>query len=111
MLDLTKPVQTIKGTPIEILTTRLMGSYSVLGKTQSGNYYLWKRDGSCLPDGYALEDDLENVPEKREVWLNVYNKDIICLNRSRKEADNNKSEGRVARIKVILKHIEGRFDE
>lgn len=110
MLDLNKPVRIKYGTPIEILTTRLMGSYPVLGKTQ-GKYCLWKKDGSCLPDGYAPEDDLENVPEETEVWLNVYNDDIICINRSRKETDNSASVGRIGRIKVILKDIEGRFDE
>ena len=111
MLNLDKPVRIKYGTPIEILTTRLMGSYPVLGKTQSGDYCLWKKDGSCLPDGYAPEDDLENVPEEREVWLNVYDDNVICLNQSRKEADNSASHGRIGRVKILLEDVEGRFDE
>ena len=52
MLDLTKPVRMKNGIPIEILTTSLMGSYSILGKHQE-KYYLWKSDGLCLLDAYA----------------------------------------------------------
>jgi hypothetical protein len=109
MLDLTKPVRMKSGVPVKILSTHLMGSYPILGQTQ-GEYCVWKRDGSCLPDGYALEDDLENVPEERKVWLNVY-EDVTRCHSDREEADMAACSGRIARVKIILRGVEGRYDE
>lgn len=110
MLDLTKPVRMKSGVSVNVLSTHLMGSYPILGEIEHGVYCVWNRDGSCLPDGYALEDDLENVPEEREVWLNVY-EDVIRCHSDREEANKAACSGRIARVKIILKDVAGRYDE
>ena len=74
-LDLTKPMQTRDGQPVEIITTKgRYPKFPIVGYIGSFEYLeLWALDGSNrVAQGRA---ELVNVPEPQRVvdfWVNVY---------------------------------------
>jgi hypothetical protein len=86
MIDFTKPIQTRDGHPVEIISTNLRGPHPVIGYVgNSKTFDQWTAEGK-----YALGAgcfDLVNVPEKRVIWLNVYERGMITRHDSRHLAD------------------------
>ena len=75
MVDYTKPVRTI-GTkePAKIISLDGREPYSVLGYIgESVNIKSWTIDGLYLVEGGVSDFlNLENIPQKRSGWRNVY---------------------------------------
>jgi hypothetical protein len=63
-IDFTKPVETIDGTPVQIISTKGRGKYPILGYIGNKSQYVT----SWMPDGFYLSD-------KSESGLNLRNKD------------------------------------
>lgn len=66
----------------------------------------------CREDGHSTDGyDIENVPEKRTGWINIYAPKLYPskIHKTKLLADNHASSARIARIK--LEYEEGQFDE
>lgn len=71
-IDITKPVRTKDGQTVEIVTDKGRGTYPFLGYVGDETLLKsWARDGKCYIGGSSL-NDIENVPERREWFYNVY---------------------------------------
>ena len=110
--DPTKPVQTVSGEPVTILTHEREGQFPIVALvgaaqdvvtyTSNGWYYL-----TGAPSG----KDLVNVPQKHKlrVWVNIYPGDLWRpgCHFSKEIADNRASVHRVACICLDLEYEEG----
>lgn len=76
-LDLSKPVGTKSTkTPVEIITTNARGNYPVAGYIGDNEVIeLWTINGKYAGEHHDSPYDLENVPQKRSGWVNVYSED------------------------------------
>ena len=64
MIDYTKPVQTVSGEPVEIITTKGRGKYPIVGYIASSwDLRTWTKYGTGVI-GNLGATDLINVPEK-----------------------------------------------
>ena len=108
MTDFTKPVQTRSGLPVTIITTEGRGKYPVLGYIDQDEVpFRWDENGEhTISDAF----NLINVPEKRVMYVNVYNdNEPVYRCQSRKDADEKECKKRIACIRV--EYTEGQFDE
>lgn len=107
-LDFTKPVQTITTRqPVEIITTRARHPvYKVHGYIDDDDIVtVFTLDGRLSEHGLRF---LENVPEKRELHLNIYpnhdersnEKYIVTQHDTREEADAAATSERIACVKA-----------
>ena len=115
-LDLTKPVQTRDGQPVEIITTKgRYPEFPIVGYIGSSEYIeLWALDGSNR--NVRGRADLVNVPEPKRVvdfWVNVYPNNFDSYRPlsylSKDAADQCVRENRIACIHV--RWIEGKGAE
>ena len=76
MIDLTKPVQTRDGLKVRVLCTNMKGRDTVAGviTDHDGTDMVdaWQADGHYNIGPEEARTDLINVPEKRVVWVNMY---------------------------------------
>ena len=111
--DPTKPVQTRDGRKARIVSDRLSGGahkFIAIITHENGceNGYTYDEGGYyyCLSNPCGL--DLVNVPEKREMWVNVYEGcDILVRHDSRDSADSNATGNRIACVRVEYEDGEG----
>lgn len=74
MVDFTKPVQTSDGRPVEIITTKGRAPYPVIGYVDDNSMPIsWTIRGRQYSDESPSANDLINVPEKREYWVDFVN--------------------------------------
>jgi hypothetical protein len=66
----------------------------------------YTENGSYSLEGIPCNQDIENVPEDRFTWVNLYSGGGVW--QSKEEADCHASEGRIGRVKIKL---EERWDE
>ena len=111
--DPTKPVQTRDGRKARIVSDKVSrGGYKYIAiiSEESGDEWsgTFISDGSYYASGDACHRDLINVPEKREMWVNVYEGcDILVRHESRDSADSNATGNRIACIRVEYEVGEG----
>lgn len=107
MLDLTKPVQTRDGRRVRILCTdRQDEKFPIIALVQdlfecNERLYSYTKRGFANVGGGPSSCDLVNVPEKRSMWVNVYEKanNDVCHS-TKREADKNQVPGRIACIEL-----------
>lgn len=114
-IDWTKPVEGIECEPCRVICTDRAGTYPivVLAKYPSGHEACWQlTTGGCSGIGSGYPPLVRNVPEKfeRTVWVNVYSGSSHGYG-TRKLADMNASENRIACIKTTITGHVGQFDE
>jgi len=109
-IDFTKPVQTKKYKyPVKILTTEVRGLSSVLGYIGDGTCLCgWNSEGKMCSSG-GHENDLENVPEKKVMYVNVYMDGSSRVCDLKEEVIKLQSEKCIACIRI--EYTEGQFDE
>jgi hypothetical protein len=114
-LDLNKPVQTRDGRKARIICTdRKSVMYQVVALVESSD---GSEEGACsytktgqYHAGYQDQSDLVNVPEKRTVYLNMYEDGReIRIHKTREAADKSAAESREACVKVP--YTVGQFDD
>lgn len=108
--DPTKPVQTRDGKEARVYAVHTNQSFAIHGAYYEGSWRIhgWQMDGKDAFAGNAL--DLINIPEEREVWVNIYKgKDTYSRYAyfSREEALTDKGKGCIACVKVKFKIGEG----
>jgi hypothetical protein len=110
-LDLTKPVRTITTRqPVEIITAKARHPvYKVHGYIGDDEIAtVFTLDGRLSENGAQF---LENVPEERELYLNIYpnsnscsqDRYVITQHSTREEADAAAGDGRVACVRADLR--------
>lgn len=117
-LDLSKPVQTRDGRPVEIKYVDESLEFAINGiityKNGKRHSASWRMDGAIYSDGYPSENDLVQAPELRiEGWLNLYDARPIAqqvgntIHPTKEEADEFADADRTACIKVSYRKGEG----
>lgn len=108
-IDWTKPVQTRDGRSVEIITTKGRENQPVLGYVADRTeLWSWFSDGHFLSQRTYSLNDIVNVPERRELWLNVYEGGDAECYAVREDADNSRSSyERIACVHVKYKVGEG----
>ena len=74
-IDWTKPVQTKNGWSPRIISREGPPDYPYVGVVTTMtkvHLFAWNGEGQILPEGSLSEWDLINVPEKHELWVNVW---------------------------------------
>lgn len=112
MIDWTKPVRTVKRKlPVEIISTNGRGAYPIVGYAGSGDSLdNWTKDGT-----FDLSEttvwDLENAPEKKAGYINIYPKEYISdkIYESRSCADSSSCFDRIACIRI--EYEDGQSDD
>lgn len=117
-IDWSKPVQTRDGRPVEIITAKARGQYSMLGYIgDRPALWAWDRDGRWSAHSSPDVNDLINVPEERELWLNVYEDGEGYAHVTRTLAENgerirvDKTIPRIACVHVKYRVGEGLTDD
>lgn len=115
-IDWSKPIQTDEDDPrsARVLCTDYVSPHglpvvaAVMSANGTENLWSCSLDGSVVGDAWRFR----NVPEKlsREVWVNLY-QDCAYGYSSRKVADVNRSDNRLACIKTTITGHVGQFDE
>lgn len=114
-IDWSKPVQTRGGKPVEIITTKGRGSHPVIGYVG----YTEILDGWMIDGTYngkkPTDRDLINVPEERNLWVNVYEDGCSFAHANRDTAEyacsvRLKNSPRIACVHVKYKIGEGLND-
>ncbi len=117
-LDPTKPVQTRDGRKARIIATDRNGSYYpiialVSSKNSKEEIIVSYRPNGSEVDGLSLRPlDLINVPEERELWVNVYNNTYSTTHPDQEQADRSTSlhgYTRIARLRI--RFTVGQMDE
>ena len=114
LLDLTKPVQTVDGRSVTIITTGGRGGYPVIGYLEdSDGPYTWSAEG-IYDIGSESTQDLVNVPEERVVYVNIY-EDFSAVHATYQAAynashANGRADGRLLARKRVVVAV-GCFDE
>lgn len=107
-LDLSKPVQTRDGQPVTIFTTERPNSpYPVVGMTNEGTILTYTAQGKSYSDSREHALDLMNVPERRTIWLNIYENRPPREYSSRDQANFFADPGRIACVEVTYTEGEG----
>ena len=112
--DPTKPVQTRDGRKARIVSDKVSrGGYKYIAiiSEESGDEWsgTFISDGSYYASGDACHRDLINVPEKREMWVNVYDGSYKSPvgHDSRESADLCSFQNRIACVRVEYEVGEG----
>lgn len=72
MIDFSKPVQTVDGRSVEIITTTARKPHCVLGYIgDDDEVWSWTESGEMFEE-YPAINNLKNVPEKIVTYHNVY---------------------------------------
>jgi hypothetical protein len=73
MIDLTKPLQTRDGNPVELLATNARGRFPLIGYIGAcEGRYTWLENGRYTELDEESEHDLMNVPQVKHMYVNVY---------------------------------------
>lgn len=115
VLDFTKPIETVDGRPVEIITQAARDHHYPI-KAYIGNAQTLE---SFTEDGYYHEDlrdhpaNLRNAPERLTGYVNMYPKrpssDSFTIHATRAIADREAGANRIGVTKVEL--VAGKFDE
>ena len=113
MIDINKKYRTRDGREVRIYATDGTDDQSIHGAVKDGNGWTiaaWYSDGVHARSNRNGPRDLIEVRprHKRTVWVNVYEGDWDAYTASsKKDADENAADGRIACIKVELDFEEG----
>lgn len=112
-LDLTKPLQTVGGEHAELVYNGLSGPFplAVVIHFNDGTRIMrtFRLDGSLYGDDDSQEN-LRNVPERGECWVNIYSDGSRCspsAHRTRERADEYARHDRIACVRVEYEEGEG----
>ena len=113
--DPTKPVRTRDGKPARIIATDLKSDHPIVAAVKDKNgdeyHYGYTKNGHWIDDSYEGAIDLVNIPEKHELWVNVYDSCFGGFNlkphATREAADNNAREARIACLHLTFEEGEG----
>jgi len=121
-IDWSKPVETMSGLPVTILTREARGPYPVLANVgQDPQYYSYTSEGS-LYSGIESEYDLRNVVPKPLEQTTVHYENVYKTSdgkglkgggityETRARADEKATSIRVGCIRVERKLVEGQYD-
>lgn len=106
MIDWTKPVQTRDGRKARVICTDMRGGVGqltvvVLIEHQDGEYVVTTRaNGWFWAGGMACE--IVNVPERTELWTNMYENGTARCYLSRSIADRVAGDDRIGVIRITL---------
>lgn len=109
--DPTKPYCRRDGKPARIVHTFRTGNHMVI-LDNLDDWIIVNSDGEYEDSGYN-DNDLINIPEKHEGWLNVYKPSLLesfstsHIYSNKKQADCGAICGRIACIKVSFTEGEG----
>lgn len=109
-IDWSKPVQTRDGRPVEIITTKGRDRlYPVMGYIADNTAPdHWDSKGRFYAGQTAgCPADLVNVPEERELWLNVNEGGVFFGYDTKQDAATFAGTGRIACVHVKYKVGEG----
>lgn len=100
-IDWDKPVQTIGGKKVRIYARDGGGMYPVHGAVMDTPGTLWRQqywtsDGKFRSGEYETQEDLVNVPNKVDIWINIYRDDTFGVYPSREQADRAPRRDRLA---------------
>tara|TARA_R110000868_G_scaffold42836_3_gene144512 strand:- start:627 stop:974 length:348 start_codon:yes stop_codon:yes gene_type:complete len=112
MIDINKTYRTRDGREVRIYSTDTEGAKKAVHgaiKEKDGWYMLaWSKNGIVSNVDRNLDLVEVRPRHKQTVWVNVYRDDLdVYTAASKKEADENASEDRIACIKVELDFEEG----
>ena len=114
MIDINKKYRTRDGREVRIYATDGGGRNPVHGSIKEEDgwiFQVWPQNGRYFEDDdedYRIDLIEVRHRHKRTVWLNVYEDDLDAYTAaSKKNADENASEDRIACIKVKLDFEEG----
>jgi hypothetical protein len=112
-IDITKPVETLDGEPVTLLSTNARGDFPLLGYRGAREYLTqWTAEGNFFLSEAHPELNLRNAkPKPVEVvqYLNVYAGSHAYGYNTRAEADDHAGTTRIACHRVVL--AEGQYDE
>src|SRR5690606_23192331 len=107
MIDWNKPVRTKDGREVRVLCTDLVSpsGYPVLALVKDSCGYervqSYTIEGKYRRSGSENRNDLENVPEITNLWVNVYPNDVGG-HVSKKDADFWAEDDRVALLRMVI---------
>jgi len=113
MIDINKTYRTRDGREVRIYATDGGGRNPIHGSIKDEDgwiFQVWPKSGRYINEDEDYRIDLIEVRprHKRTVWLNVYGGDWDAYTaESKKDADKNASDDRIACIKVELDFQEG----
>ena len=111
-LNYTKPVQTVSGDPVEIITTKGRGDYPVVGYRQDAAFPdTWTLKGEIDEGNSDIDYNLINVPQDSKIivrWFNVYSNSYVEDFSTKGDADINAMKTRIACKRIEF--TEGEFD-
>jgi hypothetical protein len=111
--DPTKPCRTRDGRKVVIYCTDAPGDNPIHGRIEGCTMLvLWTLLGSYdYDDGEEHKYDLVNIPQKQELWLNIYPTsvmpEIVAAHKTKHEAYWQQMKGCIARIRVEFEEGEG----
>jgi len=111
MIDKNKQYRTRNGREVRIYATDGGGLYPVHGAILEGGVWLhetWRRDGVYNADVNELSSLIEVKPRiQRDAWVNVYAKAFGSFSATKAQADEARSEGCLACVKITIDCEEG----
>lgn len=112
--DPTKPVQTRDGRKARILGTIKNDDYPIVAAVSDGPYEEceeYSSEGFYYRKEEPSKFDLVNVPDERELWVNVYDRGGIAVSShgSKDDADECAFRDRIARLHISF--AVGQLDE
>ena len=114
MIDKNKIYKTRDGRKVRIYATDGGGRNPIHGSVKDEDgwiFQVWPKSGRYFEDGdedYRIDLIEVRLCHKRTVWVNVYEGDWDAYTASsKKDADENAADGRIACIKVELDFEEG----
>ncbi len=73
--DPTKPCRTRLGLEVELFSRRIQSSQPLIGVVRRGGFeslHQWSETGDFLVSPTEHDLDLENIPERKSLWANLY---------------------------------------
>ena len=108
-----KQYRTKDGREVRIYAVDHWGEYPVVGAVLCGTCWVtisWREDGVCSSTNGSNLTLIEVKPRiQREYWVNVYSdlESLPSLVITKKDADNFRSSGRIACVKITIDCEEG----
>lgn len=104
-IDFTKPVETVEGIPVTIISNEGRGEYNNIGYVDNDPILrCWTNAGI---DDYYPTYNLQNTPEKIKKWLNIYSSGHGFLHDNKQDAYTVLGIDRIACIEIEFEKGQG----
>ncbi len=107
-IDMNKKYTYRSGGVARILCTDCPHAFPVISMDEKGLTWHHTAEGTVHKVG-ELPHDLIEVPEKKELWINLYEHGVFFCHQTKSSADERCTDNRLARVKVV--YVEGQYDE